>query len=83
MTTGQMQTVPAGTWSVDRVHSTVGFSVEYMAGTFTGTFSDFDAVVSDGVLKGSAKVASVQVKDPNLEGTFRARSSSTRNATRS
>jgi len=39
MTTSELQTVPAGTWSVDRVHSTVGFSVEYMAGTFAGTFS--------------------------------------------
>jgi polyisoprenoid-binding protein YceI len=67
MTTGEMQAIPAGTWSVDRVHSTVGFSVEYMAGTFTGTFSDFDVSVADGVLKGTATVASVQVKDPNLE----------------
>ena len=67
MTTREMQAVPAGTWSVDRVHSTVGFSVEYMAGTFSGTFSDFDVSVADGVLKGTAKVASVQVKDPNLE----------------
>ena len=67
MTTSQMQTVPAGTWSVDRVHSTVGFAVDYMAGTFAGTFSDFDVSVADGVLKGTAKVASVQVKDPNLE----------------
>src|SRR6476469_10062386 len=38
-----------------------------MAGTFTGTFSDFDVSVADGVLRGAAKVASVQVKDPNLE----------------
>ena len=38
-----------------------GFAVDYLAGTFTGSFSDFDAEVSDGVLKGSAKVASVQV----------------------
>ena len=67
MATREMQTIPAGTWSVDRVHSTLGFSVEYMAGTFTGTFSDFDVSVADGVLKGTAKVASVQVKDPNLE----------------
>jgi polyisoprenoid-binding protein YceI len=63
-----MQAVPAGTWSVDPVHSTIGFSVDYMAGTFAGTFSDFDVSVADGVLKGTAKVASVQVKDPNLEG---------------
>jgi len=67
MSTIQTQALPAGTWSADRVHSTVGFAVGYMAGTFTGTFSDFDAAVSDGVLRGSATVASVQVKDPNLE----------------
>jgi polyisoprenoid-binding protein YceI len=63
----ETQAVPAGTWTVDKVHSNVGFAVDYMAGTFTGSFSDFDAAVTDGVLKGSAKVASVQVKDPNLE----------------
>ena len=64
----ETQALPSGTWSVDRVHSEVGFAVEYMAGTFTGTFSDFDVSVTDDVLQGSAKVASVQVKDPNLEG---------------
>jgi polyisoprenoid-binding protein YceI len=63
----ETQAVPAGTWTVDKVHSNVGFAVDYMAGTFTGSFSDFDAAVTDGVLTGSAKVASVQVKDPNLE----------------
>jgi polyisoprenoid-binding protein YceI len=67
MSTTETQAVPAGTWTVDKVHSNVGFAVDYMAGTFTGTFSDFDASVTDGVIKGSAKVASVQVKDPNLE----------------
>ena len=67
MSTIETQALPVGTWSVDRVHSNVGFAVTYMAGTFTGTFSDFDANVTDGVLAGSAKVASVQVKDTNLE----------------
>ena len=61
------QALPTGTWSVDKIHSTVGFAVPYLAGTFQGTFSDFDAGLSDGVLRGSAEVASVQVKDPNLE----------------
>src|SRR3954464_209754 len=61
------QAVPTGTWSADTVHSTVGFAVPYLAGTFQGTFSDFDARLSDGVLRGTAEVASVQVKDPNLE----------------
>jgi polyisoprenoid-binding protein YceI len=67
MSTTETQAVPTGTWTVDKVHSDVAFAVDYMAGTFTGSFSDFDASVVDGVLKGSAKVASVQVKDPNLE----------------
>ena len=66
MSTIDVQALPAGTWQVDKVHSSVGFAVDYMAGTFHGTFSDFDAAVGDGVLDGSAKVASVQVKDENL-----------------
>ena len=66
MSTVDTQVLPAGTWQVDKVHSSIGFAVDYMAGTFHGTFSDFDAVVAGGVLNGSAKVASVQVKDENL-----------------
>jgi polyisoprenoid-binding protein YceI len=66
MSSVDTQTVPAGTWQVDKVHSSIGFAVEYMAGTFHGTFSDFDADLTNGVLNGSAKVASVQVKDENL-----------------
>jgi len=67
MSTIDTQAIPAGTWSADLVHSNVSFAIDYMAGTFTGTFSDIDAGVTDGVLTGSANVASVQVKDPNLE----------------
>jgi polyisoprenoid-binding protein YceI len=67
MSTTETNALPIGTWTVDPVHSSVGFGVEYMAGTFTGTFNEFDVAVAEGVLKGSAKVASVQVKDPNLE----------------
>jgi polyisoprenoid-binding protein YceI len=66
-TTDTQQAVPTGTWNADKVHSNIGFAVDYMAGSFTGTFSDFDAKLVDGALRGSAKVASVQVKDPNLE----------------
>jgi polyisoprenoid-binding protein YceI len=58
---------PAGTWTVDPVHSTLEFAVDYMAGTFRGSFSRFEATLVDGVLAGSADVASVEVKDPNLE----------------
>src|SRR5438128_11176197 len=65
------QALPTGSWSGDTVHSTVGFAVPYLAGTFQGTFSDFDARLSDGVLRGTAELASVQVKDPNLEAHLR------------
>jgi polyisoprenoid-binding protein YceI len=61
------QALPTGVWSADAVHSTVGFAVPYLAGTFQGTFSDFDARLRGGVLRGTARVASVQVKDANLE----------------
>ena len=66
MSTVDTQVLPTGTWQVDKVHSSIGFAVDYMAGTFQGTFGDFDAAVTDGVLNGSAKVTSVQVKDDNL-----------------
>jgi polyisoprenoid-binding protein YceI len=72
MSTTELQTVPAGTWSADKVHSNVAFAVDYMAGTFTGSFADFDAELNDGVLRGSARVASIQVKDPNLEAHLQA-----------
>jgi polyisoprenoid-binding protein YceI len=67
MSTTEIQAVPTGTWTADKVHSDIAFAVDYLAGTFTGSFSDFDAELRDGVLKGSARVSSVQVKDPNLE----------------
>jgi polyisoprenoid-binding protein YceI len=66
-TQATQQALPTGTWSADAVHSTVGFAVPYLVGTFQGTFSEFDARLSDGTLRGSAKVASVQAKDANLE----------------
>jgi polyisoprenoid-binding protein YceI len=67
MTTQTQQALPTGTWKPDPVHSAIGFAVDYMAGTFQGAFTDFDASVADGVVRGSAEVASVQVKDENLE----------------
>jgi polyisoprenoid-binding protein YceI len=66
MSTISVGALPAGTWQVDKVHSSIAFGIDYMAGTFHGTFGDFDAAVADGVLTGSARVASVQVRDENL-----------------
>jgi polyisoprenoid-binding protein YceI len=72
MSITETQVVPAGTWSVDKVHSTVGFAVKYMVGTFQGSFSDFDAELRDGTVRGSARVASIEVKDPNLTAHLQA-----------
>ncbi len=65
--TDTRQGLPTGTWNADPVHSEIGFSVEYMAGTFRGTFSKFAAELADGALSGTAEVASIQVKDESLE----------------
>jgi polyisoprenoid-binding protein YceI len=71
MTTAQAEsTIPTGTWQSDPVHSSVGFAVKHVVGTFRGTFNEFDATLSDASgspeLTGRAKVESVQVKEENL-----------------
>src|SRR5213079_3605661 len=58
--------LPAGTWTLDPVHSTIGFELPYLAGTFRGHFTDVDAQLTAESLSGSARVASVDVKDENL-----------------
>jgi polyisoprenoid-binding protein YceI len=58
--------LPTGTWALDPVHSTIGFELSYLAGTFRGSFKDVDAKLTADSLSGSARVASVDVKDENL-----------------
>ena len=63
--------LPTGTWAVDPVHSQVGFAVDYLVGTFRGSFSPVEgtlAVAEDGAveLKGSAPVTGIKVQDANL-----------------
>jgi polyisoprenoid-binding protein YceI len=63
------QLAPAGTWVSDPVHSSVTFEVEYAGGSvFRGGFRDFEARLDGGSLAGTAKVASVEVKDEQLDG---------------
>jgi polyisoprenoid-binding protein YceI len=60
---------PVGTWALDGVHSSVGFEVAYLGGTFRGQFRDVEAELELGeqaTLVGAASVASVDVKDDNL-----------------
>ncbi len=61
---------PAGTiWTADPVHSNVAFEVEYAGvSIFRGSFRDFDATLESSTLAGSARVASVDVKDEQLSG---------------
>jgi polyisoprenoid-binding protein YceI len=71
-TTAELQ-IPAGTYTIDKVHSTIGFAVKHMVvSTFRGRFEDYDAsltVGEDGTprLTGTVRVGSIVVKDPNLE----------------
>jgi polyisoprenoid-binding protein YceI len=58
----------AGEWEFKPVHSSADFSIKYLVAKFRGRFEELDAKLSDGVLTGSVKVASVSVKDPNLIG---------------
>jgi len=69
--TAAQEGLGTGTWQLDPVHSRVGFAVEYMAGTFHGSFAPFDAtleVADDGTarLAGSTPVETVRVQDENL-----------------
>jgi polyisoprenoid-binding protein YceI len=75
MSTTQVE-VPTGTWSLDPVHSSVGFEIDYLGGAFKGEFREVAAeltVAGDGArLAGVAQVASVDVKDENLSAHLQA-----------
>src|SRR3954466_14491069 len=61
------QSIPTGTWKADTVHSSVAFEVPYAVATFSGEVPEFEATLEDGTLRGVAKIASIKVKDENLE----------------
>src|ERR1041384_1248041 len=72
-TTATRTELPTGTWNVDPVHSQVGFAVEYMIGTFRGSFSPVEGTLvvgEDGSakLEGSAKATAVKVRASRLAG---------------
>src|SRR5256886_9671160 len=70
MSTPILTVAPAGTWNLDSVHSRVDFEVAYLAGRFKGEFHEIGAELTvDGErasLAGTAKVASIDVRDENL-----------------
>jgi polyisoprenoid-binding protein YceI len=69
MTTIEQQAaaIPAGAYTADTVHSSVGFEVPYAVSTFSGTVTDFDASLVDGRVEGSARIESIQLKDDALK----------------
>ena len=71
--------LPAGTWNVDPVHSQIGFAVEYVVGTFRGSFSPLEAkleVGEDGsaTLTGATGPEGTRIGDPG-SGTGTSRGS--------
>jgi len=72
--TEQSQSLPAGTWKSDPVHSSAGFAVKHMVvSTFRGRFEDVDATLEvgedgAGKLVGTVQPSSIVVKDENLAG---------------
>jgi polyisoprenoid-binding protein YceI len=61
--------LPAGTYGLDPVHSSIGFAVKYNGlAKYRSTFEKYDAAVADGVLTGSADVSSIAVDNPDFKG---------------
>jgi polyisoprenoid-binding protein YceI len=69
MSTTIEQAVPTGAWTLDKIHSSASFAVKHsVVATFRGGFSDIEASIADGQLTGVVGVASIDVRDPNLNG---------------
>jgi polyisoprenoid-binding protein YceI len=66
------QQIPAGTYVVDPVHSSVGFAVVHNGvSTFRSGFGGYEARLSGGEsprLEGTVDVSSIQVDEPQLKG---------------
>ncbi len=71
-TTQTESAIPTGVWKSDPVHSSVGFAVRHVVGTFRGSFGQFEADLSDASgephLAGRVPVESVRVDEENLYG---------------
>ncbi|MDX6598218.1 MAG: hypothetical protein QOE87_2105 [Gaiellales bacterium] len=74
MSTTVSTKLPSGTWSIDPIHSSIGFGVKHLGvSTFRGTFkaaagtivTDRDAIRS---IEGSVQVANIVTEEPALTG---------------
>jgi polyisoprenoid-binding protein YceI len=66
------KTVPAGTWSVDPIHSTVHFAITHNnVATFRSGFDAYDVTLTGGEepkLEGTVDVESIDIDEPQLKG---------------
>jgi polyisoprenoid-binding protein YceI len=66
------QAVPAGTYAVDPVHSSIGFAVVHNGvSTFRSRFAGYEARLTGGEtprLAGTVDVSSIQIDEPQLKG---------------
>jgi polyisoprenoid-binding protein YceI len=66
--------IPTGTWSIDPVHSTIGFGVKHLGvSTFRGTFKQAagSIVTADDAIKsieGTVRVENLDTQEPSLTG---------------
>ena len=74
MTTATLPTLTAGTWVIDTVHSTVGFSVRHlMVSKVRGTFDEFSGTITvaeDGTpaVEAEISVDSINTKNEQRDG---------------
>jgi polyisoprenoid-binding protein YceI len=66
------QQIPAGTYVVDPVHSSIGFAVVHNGvSTFRSGFGDYEARLTGGEsprLEGAVDIASIEIEEPQLKG---------------
>jgi polyisoprenoid-binding protein YceI len=66
------QQIPAGTYTVDPVHSSIGFAVVHNGvSTFRSGFGEYEARLSGGEspqLVGAVDVSGIQIEEPQLKG---------------
>ena len=67
-TTATLKDRLEGNWNLAAAHSSAEFAVKYVVSTFRGSFDELSVTLEDGVVTGTAKVASIRVKDENLTG---------------
>jgi polyisoprenoid-binding protein YceI len=78
MSVATQQDISIGTWSIDKVHSHVGFAVKHMVvSNFRSRFEDYDGTLTvgeDGAprLEGYVDVDSIVVSDENLAAHLKA-----------